>query len=477
MTVHKEHPAKLSACSAVSQGVGMRKGSTRARDAVAAFFMSVGLLFGAPAALGQDAGQSSADAPGEGIDADALNRRIAEREEELGALAQDIELSAERQAAIAREIRSIDRDREALNVDLLRTAQRVKGLEEQLAATEARLGRLVRNEETVLASLRERQGVLTEVLSALQRIGQRPPPALAVRPEDAVGAVRGALLLNAVMPEVHIETQALTSDLKELRRLKISIAAERDRLETDAGRLAEERKRVELILASKKDQRARSEAELEAERGRAAELAEKATSLKALIASIEEEIESARKAAEEARAAQAAREKAGETQTATAPFADPGRLAPAVAFVNTKGDLPLPVAGSFLRSFGEDDGFGGLTEGQSIATRSGAQVTAPTDGWVVYAGPFRSYGQLLILNAGDGYHILLAGLGRIDVELGQFVLAGEPVAEMGSTQLASAATLDLAATQPVLYVEFRKDGIAIDPSPWWDRAEDEKVRG
>lgn len=477
MTVQKKHPAMLATCSNVSQGVGMRIGSARARDAVTAFFLSLCLLFGATAVSGQDVPGESTDAPGEGIDADALSGRIAEREKELGALTQDIELSAERQAAIAREIRAIDRDREALNLDLLRTAQRVKALEDQLAATEARLGRLVRNEETVRASLREREGVLTEVLSALQRIGQRPPPALAVRPEDAVGAVRGALLLNAVMPEVHIETQALSSDLKELRRLKVSIAAERDRLTADAGRLAEERKRVELILASKREQRASNQAELEAERERAAQLAEQATSLKALIASIEEEIESARKAAEEARAAEAARAKAGESETATAPFADPGRLAPAVAFVNTQGNLPLPVAGSFLRSFGEDDGFGGLTEGQSIATRSGAQVTAPTDGWVVYAGPFRSYGQLLILNAGDGYHILLAGLGRIDVELGQFVLAGEPVAEMGSTQLASAATLDLAATQPVLYVEFRKDGIAIDPSPWWDRAEDEKVRG
>src|SRR5690606_29890862 len=106
------------------------------------------------------------------------------------------------------------------------------------------------------------------------------------------------------------------------------------------------------------------------------------------------------------------------------------------------GRIGSPVAGTVLRDFGAQDSFGGTTQGRSIATRANAQVVAPVDGWVVYAGPFRSYGQVLILNAGDGYHILLAGMDRTNVEQGQFVLAGEPVATMGETRVASAATLD-----------------------------------
>jgi septal ring factor EnvC (AmiA/AmiB activator) len=113
----------------------------------------------------------------------------------------------------------------------------------------------------------------------------------------------------------------------------------------------------------------------------------------------------------------------------------------------------------------------------AIATRAGARVTAPADGWVVYAGEFRSYGQLLILDAGDGYHILLAGLDKIDVEHRQFVLAGEPVGTMGSQRLASAAVPDVTLSQPVLYIEFRKDGTSIDPGPWWTGSQDRKVRG
>ena len=65
-----------------------------------------------------------------------------------------------------------------------------------------------------------------------------------------------------------------------------------------------------------------------------------------------------------------------------------------------------------MRKFGDDDGFGGKTRGVFVATRAGAQVVTPADGHVEFAGPFRSYGQLLILNTGGGYHVLLAGLGK-----------------------------------------------------------------
>ncbi len=156
----------------------------------------------------------------------------------------------------------------------------------------------------------------------------------------------------------------------------------------------------------------------------------------------------------------------------------------------------MPANGVKIHEFGAADGTGGTEKGISIATRAGAQVTAPSDGWVVYAAPYRSYGQLLILNVGGGYHVLLAGMERITVDLGQFVLTGEPVAAMGNgTQVASSPqaaassmpvmrrvprTRVLATTgtaQPVLYVEFRKDGTPVDPTPWWAATNSEKVRG
>ena len=139
--------------------------------------------------------------------------------------------------------------------------------------------------------------------------------------------------------------------------------------------------------------------------------------------------------------------------------------------------MPLPAAGAILKSFGSPDGLGGTEHGVSLATPAGATVSAPVDGAVLFAGPYRSYGQLLIMDAGGGYYVLLAGMDRINVESGEFVLAGEPIGVMGDRSVRMAATVAVGAARPVLYIELRKDGTAIDPGPWWAKADIEKARG
>jgi septal ring factor EnvC (AmiA/AmiB activator) len=151
----------------------------------------------------------------------------------------------------------------------------------------------------------------------------------------------------------------------------------------------------------------------------------------------------------------------------------PGRIKPAIPFSDARGKLPLPAQGRRALTFGERTQFGGQSKGMVIETRPSAQVTSPCDGWVVYAGEFRSYGQLLIINAGDGYHVLLAGLSQIDVQPGQFVLTAEPVGTMSGGQKNSSSA---PVGGPVLYVELRKDGRPIDPDPWWASGQ-QKVQG
>ncbi len=151
----------------------------------------------------------------------------------------------------------------------------------------------------------------------------------------------------------------------------------------------------------------------------------------------------------------------------------PGRIKPAIPFSDARGKLPLPAQGRRALTFGEKTQFGGQSKGMVIETRPSAQVTSPCDGWVVYAGEFRSYGQLLIINAGDGYHMLLAGLSQIDVQPGQFVLTAEPVGTMSGGQKNSTSA---PVSGPVLYVELRKDGRPIDPDPWWASGQ-QKVQG
>src|SRR5690606_17964166 len=150
---------------------------------------------------------------------------------------------------------------------------------------------------------------------------------------------------------------------------------------------------------------------------------------------------------------------------------------PTMAFSSAKGALAFPAQGVRIREFGTPDSFGSTAKGLSIATRASAQVTAPCDGTIVFAGPFRSYGELLIIDAGEGYHVLLAGMKQINVEAGQFVRAGEPIGVMGESAVSSAVIGGIEGdSRPILYVEFRSSGNSVDPSPWW-AGSDEKVRG
>ena len=400
----------------------------------------------------------------------------ATRRSELARLQDEIKLSDETVERLQAEIRGLDADRQKLRTQLVETGSRARETETKVAAAEARLAGLTGDEAGIKTSLKARQGVLIEVIAALQRMGRRPPPALLVRPEDALESVRTAMMLGAVLPQMREQTQALATDLARLSKVRADITAERDGEKQSLLALAEDRKRIDLLVEERQKALAQQERSLVNEQVRAASLARDAAGLKDLITRMEKEIASARQAADRAAASsEVLARQPPALRPSLAALDNPGRLAPALPFDQTKGLLLLPVSGSVLKGFGSDDGNGGQEKGLSLATTGDSTVTAPCDGWVVYAGTFRSYGRLLIINAGGGYHVVMAGMARINVNIGQFVLTGEPVGAMGTGEATVASNAAPAVTQSKLYIEFRKDGVSIDPTPWW--AQGEKARG
>ncbi|MDN5006071.1 murein hydrolase activator EnvC family protein [Bradyrhizobium sp. GCM10027634] len=406
---------------------------------------------------------------------------IKQREQELEAARARQKSAEEAQAKLKAEIATLGQDRTQLNQQLIDTAANVRTVETKIDEAEARLKTLNGREQEARTSLDSRRADIVEVLAALQRAGRRTPPALLVRPEDALQSLRTAMLLGAVVPELRGRAEKIASELGELVALRKSIASERDQLASDRDKIRNDQTRLTALVDERQRQQASREKDLDAENSRAITLSKQVGDLQGLIAKMEQDLQSAAKAAEKAaEAAKQAEAKAAAAAASAKPgpavFKDRSRTSPAILFASAKGLLPLPVNGNKIRDFGGSDGVGGVQKGISLATKPGSQVTTPCDGWVVYAGPFRSYGQLLILNAGGGYHVLIAGMERISVNIGQFVLTGEPVATMGSTSQV-ASILATNASQPVLYVEFRKDGTPIDPGPWWAANEGEKVRG
>ena len=385
-------------------------------------------------------------------------------------VSKEITLSSERLAKLSADIATIKKDHASITAALIQSAMTEQKLGQDIEDIGARLEGLKGQEQKIRASLVARRDVLAEVLGALQRMGLNPPPAILVKPEDALSSVRSAILLGAVVPELRQQTDILLADLKEQSRVTASIEAERGRLTAAVGDQTAEKKRLGMLLEAKQKLETDTQAQMAAEQQRSEQLAAKASSLKDLIASLEAQADKTRKAADTAKAAaagQAGDDKTGADTTASLPVPEGNQLTATAPFSALQGQIALPVTGRIKRRFGADDGNGAVMLGDMLATQSGAIVTAPADGNVLYAGPFRSYGQLLILNAGDGYHVVLAGMSRISVATGQSVLAGEPVGAMGEARVASTSVSKNGNATPELYVEFRKDGKPVDPAPWW----------
>jgi murein hydrolase activator len=403
-------------------------------------------------------------------------------------------------------------ERERLNASLVETARLVQKGEGQMSAIEARLGELETQETMLRGSLSQRHDSIARLLAAMQRMGRNPPPVMITRREDALTMVRSAMMLATAFPQLRDQALSLAGRLNELARVMADIRTEGDKLKAETTRLNDTRTRLAQLMESKRQSSSERQAELEKVRKEAAEIAQNVTDLNELIVRLDKAVtahigpDSGAVAGANPSSAQmevaalpetkvtlpgsavAADPDAGSQKAVGASIAaielapkgtqvaslNPGRMKPAMPFLRAKGAVLLPVQGRRVLAFGDRTQYGGQSKGLVLETRHSAQVTSPCDGWIVFAGEFRTFGQLLIINAGDGYHILLAGLSQIDVQLGQFVLTGEPVGLM--TAAPKAAKANTQGNAPVLYIEFRKDNKPIDPESWW-AAGPQKVQG
>ncbi|MEM7426381.1 MAG: peptidoglycan DD-metalloendopeptidase family protein [Pseudomonadota bacterium] len=396
-------------------------------------------------------------------------------ESELKGLQDQLSAANERKKSLSAKIKALHNETEALSGRLISMAARVQAREAKITEGEERLAQLDLEEKALKAQLKRRRKALAELLAGLQRLEQNPPPALIVKPNDALSALRSAMLLGAIVPELKNEAQAISRNLSRLLELRAAIKQERKGLETNVSRLRQEREEIEALLAEKQVLSKRTRAELGEYRDLTRELARQAKGLKSLITILEKKRQE-RKEAERRLAAQLAKEKAAEAERQKVAeerrrLEEKRRLAildaPRVQFTKAKGLISYPAQGERLYTYGDKKPDGNRAKGIALATRSNAQVTAPADGTVVYAAEFRSYGRLLIINAGEGYHLLLAGLGNITVTAGQAIRAGEPIGSMGEKAASGVVGAEIGDDRPVLYVEFRKNGNSIDSRPWW----------
>lgn len=436
---------------------------------------------------------------------DEAQRKLEKSRQQLGERQQ-------REKGIESDLGQLKVERERLNASLLETARLIQKGEGQMSQIESRLGDLEAQESMLRDSLSQRHDSIAKLLAAMQRMGRNPPPVMITRREDALRMVRSAMMLATAFPELRDQALGLAGRLNDLGRVMADIRTEGAKLKAETTRLNDSRTRLAQLMESKRQSLAERQVDLDRVRREAIEIARNVTDLneligrldKAVAAHIGHDTQTAEASADAGAASRlevaalpeanlivpteslvADATAAGGGKDAVAAFElapkgtrvaslNPGRIKPAVPFSLAKGLVLMPAQGRRVLAFGDKTQYGGQSKGVVLETRHGAQVTSPCDGWIVFAGEFRTFGQLLIINAGDGYHILLAGLSQIDVQLGQFVLTGEPVGQMSAAPKAQKSNSQ--ANAPVLYIEFRKDSKPIDPEPWL-AAGSQKVQG
>lgn len=403
---------------------------------------------------------------------------------QLKAVERDLKQSESESQRLASQAAAATREIERLRNESIALAKEIQDQEYSLLLMENRIQDMEETAAKATAALGRRDAQMREALLALQRLALRPADALTLNPLSPDDAVRTAILLRAALPNIKQSTAALQSELSELYRVRTDVTTQREEAAATTAGLIEKRKRMETTLTDRAAQQQKIALRSDEVSARVKKLAQEAEDLRALFAKLAEEKArrdeaerkiAAEKATAEKKAAAAkpapseskpAQSKEAETQTARVapqapskpPSASPDEVAVTRSFGKARGTLPYPVAGSLAAKYGEaadpTDSAGLRTKGITIKAAASAQVIAPFDGVIAFAGPFRGYGQLLIIEHSEGYHTLLAGLGRIDAEVGSRVLAGEPLGVMEG------------AAASLLYVELRRDGQPINPLPW-----------
>lgn len=418
-----------------------------------------------PVLLPPDQSASSQSASGQPTAAAA---QAEDARSQLQDIEGSISLSKKRAAELEKQVEDLSNDRARRNAELIASTQRIKKAESDVEAIQTRLDGILKSRSEVRARLDGTDDHISSLLAALERISQNPPPALIVDPSDALGAARSAMLMSAVLPKLRARAKAVSADLEHLETLRKAALEQKSGLKANLDTLQQERLRIATLIEARKKSVDQTSDALDAERTRGDRLAARATALKDLIDKLQKRIDAVNEAARAAREADA-----GHTppklsaKTIHIALANADRTAPAVPFSAAKGYLDLPVKGQTVTGFGADDGFGGVSKGISIAAGSDAGVVAPADGWVLYKGPYLDYGKIVILNVGQGYTILLAGLDAISVKTGQFVKMGEPIGNLGTRAPSQTLARDAGVSRPTLYIELRDNDTPIDPDGWW----------
>lgn len=378
----------------------------------------------------------------------------------LGTLAKQQETAEKNAKLLTEQEKLIQGEISTLKQDLVKTSAQSRGYEVEAAQIQAQISKLESEEISIKSIILKDRAILADLLAALQRIERNPPPALLLGSQNAIDTVRAANLMATLSRDLQQKSELLSLRLQELETVQNKMDASRESSKKNAQEMDTRRRKIKSILTNKSKLRTQLNADQKIQAQRAKELAAEAESLRDLIASFENQAEAITprlkpdiNAITPALPSPQIKPKRGQAPPPLYVTKHMGR------FADARGKLSLPVLGKLSQSYGSKLKNGGRAKGVYLRTASNAQVVAPFKGRIEFSGAFNG-DNVVILNVGNGYFIVLTGLATTYGSAGEQVKAGEPLGTMPARQ----------NSKPELFMEFRKNKASIDPMPWISKA-------
>ena len=360
---------------------------------------------------------------------------------------------------LAQEAKQINQEIDSISRKMVNYANLIQNNEEKISSMETELQQLQTELSSAEAEFSIEDENLIKTLSALQNLALKPTESLLVQPLTPVEIIRSAMLLRETVPYLEQNAQRIKGKLEQIEKQKQKAENQFNQIKKRKQTLENEHAELKSLAQKKSALRKSIEKQSAAAKKKVAQLASQAQDLRDLLNKLEKERLAQKRRqeqeAEKKRLAEERRKKQEESQRADLIKLKPQAIKElGEGFIQAKGKLPMPARGRIVTRYGEETSKGVSSKGIIVKTRPQAQVISPFDGNVIFAGPFRGYGNLIIIEHGAGYLSLLAGLDSIDCELGQMLLAGEPVGQMPDS------------SESKLYIEIRKDNHPINPLTW-----------
>jgi len=334
--------------------------------------------------------------------------------------------------ALEADLKTIEKDLNATKDSLVKTAKAIQKNEKKLQNLDLKIADLEKEKKSLSEKLQNDRGSISRLILALERIRRLPPEALIVRPEAPLKTAQSAMLLEEILPALNKQATDLKVTLGNLQNVSDDLQVKRAAMVDASKKLEAQQRELNAMIKKRSQLYASTRKDIAAQQKKVAKISAQAKNLADLVSRLDAERIRGQDVAQQANKKRIV-----------------GQEPP------KSGQPRLPLPGIIKTGYNEPDNFGAPSKGLDIEGRAGALVVAPMGGIIRFAGYFKNYGNMVILEHQKGWHSLIAGLENIDTVVGQSVGAGEPLGVLHKSSTGQ---------KPVLYYELRHKGKAVDPA-------------